>query len=603
MLLVLLGAGLGQAGTPRRSGLPGVYQAYEENDIPRMLRLYREYVAGLLPVQRTGRILSDFGMRWRVQAGVTTPEYTQRILVLFITRTRAAADPALPPRSETPADLDSQHVELVKRNCGKVARFVEAASRGKLRLEFDYRTVDAAVTRLYPNSNHYYIKADFSSLVPFPAELIHNAYKTADTIFTFYPMPYRTYCYGGSWPSFPVVPYTLEGARRGRAEFNTLRGSSFGLILHEYFHTLEREFGFHCQDDFMKGNFAEVKKYFPDFPLERTIWGGQHPDYYDWQFSVNIPRILEAARRQGDARMWRRFAYHATYPYRTTDAQFAQYRRLTAGVPVAKLREAHELRIRANDLWRQGDKAGADALMDRVIAANPGYADFWRHAAERHIHGRRYPEAMKAYETYFRFEDNWYHYWRAGRLAAEHLKDRPRAERYYRLSLAHADAGNLARARFEWAWAMGEFFRDWKQVLELTTGLAPGSADRYAGEAWYLRAHAAFRAGRDGVLRGAFAEVVRAGLLGNPYYARHAALAAWEAGNAERDGEVLRWAPLALRFADARWGSESRYLYGQALWRTGRKVAGEREMRTALARHPHKNWLTGRFARLTGKNP
>lgn len=579
--------------------LDRVWQAYANNDIQGAIRGYTEYLAGLTPDQRAKHRLNDWGLEWRLANPVIKPEYTQKILALIIQRTKGQADPRLLPGSHNLVVMDPGHIETIQRNCGLVARFVEAASRGKLSIVFEYKILDATVTHIVPYDkieNDKYIKIDPSSITPFPTDIVHQAYKTADAIFIYYPMPYQTYCFGGMWwGGFPVVPYTAWGPRRGRSEFNTRRGSGFMLTLHEYFHSLESHLGLKNQDEFV-GDFSKIFNFYPEYPAARKIWNDQGRDYYDWQFSVNIPKILEESRKKGDARGWRRMAYHETYPYKITDTHLGRYKKLTANISPVKLLEAQTLRGKADESWKKGDKEEADRLMRRVMALNPGFADCFRHFAERHADAKRYPEALMQYEQYFQLVDDWWQYSRAARLAAEHLKDKKKAEHYFALSVKHANPADRSRAVFEWALAMKDVYQDWKRVLEITASLAAGNADRFSGESWYLRTEAAFHTKDAALLREGFRQVEQAGLFSNAWFARLASRLLWSLEPAGRWPEILLWGQFASRFQDARWANESRVLYGEALLIFGEQSRGEKMMQEAVAAL-NKNWATDRYGR------
>lgn len=536
--------------------------------------------------------------------GPIRPEYRQRVFVLVSRHTRVEADPALSRSVTNALEIQPTQHEGICRDLGILARFVEYFSRGRLTLDFEIHYVDTAVTRLHPSANTMFITPDYSSLKPFPHDVLRQGLPGADVIFTYVNLPYRTYDFGGS-TCFPLLPYSLNSRPRGFAQFNTRAPPGLRLLFHEYFHSVEKLFGLHTQDDFIKGQYQRIPEFFPQYPRNFDPFAGladnrETWNYYAWQLGQNIPAILEAARIKGDTRGWKRFAWSESYPQTLIPSASGNHARAIAGLPTARLRQAEELRREADALWKKNDKAGCDSVMTRILGLNPGYIDGYRYFAERQAEAGRHAEALKNYDTYLSFVSSWWHAHQAGRVAATGLKDAVRADRYCAMAIDMAAAADKSRARFEWAWTMGELLQDWPRVMNITDGLPVIAADRYNGESQYLRVFAAFRLGNNTEMTRSFAAAARSGILDNSGYARHSARAVWDLVNSGKHAAAEPFATLAMRFKDPRWGNETRFFHGEVLWLRGDKSGGEREMRAAMA-VLNKSWFTKRFRNLTEK--
>ncbi|MBX3721282.1 MAG: hypothetical protein KF713_05525 [Turneriella sp.] len=224
----------------------------------------------------------------RRELGKVSPEYVQRIFVLYPLHTRATI-----PGKEGQLAYDASacrllHVEL---NFGMLREYVELFSRGKLSISVEYRVVDATVTEFTKKRTGI-----MESLQPWNQEVegvLHAAAKGYDLVWFLY--PYKGGVAYGGLGSIPLTPdgKTRVGMRRvwypdGWGKFN-----NFPQFFHEYLHTVEFSNGIKITTH----GSGETNRILKETGLPKGNSG--ETDYAEWHFSHTIPGSKTWEKRFG----------------------------------------------------------------------------------------------------------------------------------------------------------------------------------------------------------------------------------------------------------------------------------------------------------------
>jgi len=165
------------------------------------------------------------------------------------------------------------------------ALLLEVLSGGKLGLEFEELSLDAALTEIEPSDprdSRFPADRGVGSISPYPGELLYSRMDDFDS-FVFY-WNHRDDAGGeiykgphgwGGVSRIPVIPYQSYGPPRGRILISAGLINRPGTLLHELFHTFEKSMGIAP----IHGFWDEHRHHFPGWKGEGEL------DYYQYHLS------------------------------------------------------------------------------------------------------------------------------------------------------------------------------------------------------------------------------------------------------------------------------------------------------------------------------
>lgn len=212
----------------------------------------------------------------RKELGAITPEYVQKIRVVYPRRTRATS----PSGKALKYDGNVCNLRHLELNFGLLKQYLELFSRGRLSIAVDYRVVDADVTRMDKRG-----KGILESIVPWGAEmdqLMADSGQNYDLVWFLYPNK-------GGIASGGVGRLPLDssgknsiGMRRVWYPDGWARYGNFPQFLHEYLHTVEFSMGLKITAH----NGAESARILKQTGLSKGLG---ESDYAEWHFANTIP--------------------------------------------------------------------------------------------------------------------------------------------------------------------------------------------------------------------------------------------------------------------------------------------------------------------------
>lgn len=541
-------------------------------------------------------------MAERVALGNIQPEYTQNILVLVFKKTKLSNQtvPGI-PSPHTEVEINEKSFQLILEHLQFFKKILEALSNGKLSVNIIPYHIDATVTRVKEN-----IRSSMDASVlydyvePFPTRLIFENIGKADVIFSFYNMPFTTYCWGGT-SHFPIIPYHLHAPRRGMAHFNRFRNPSLRLIFHEYFHTCERLFGFHSQDDFLKGQFHRIREYIPNYDTHYKKYRNVHWDYYSWQFSINIPRILAEWKRKGNSIGWRQFSFSQSNPLQITEEKLKIHTAAVSGISLEARAKSQELKRQADEAWKKGNKTLSDTLHREALRINPAHYDSYRHLGRRAHEHKNYTEAVRHFEEYIRFTSDINYIRWIGDIYIAHLNNSEKAGIYYRMVLEKTDNDEQRqRTYFNWTrYLLRE--KKYQVINKILSSVNELSHSRYKNEIFFNKGMALFQTGNEEkgavLMKNAFI----AELKNHNHFGYLIRSLVKELVKSENYQNAVLAGSIGMLHSDERTRVDSTFLSGESLYRLGQKENGIRLMKSVLSGN-NRGWYIRQFKRITGLN-
>jgi|GEM_PF-7056148 len=212
----------------------------------------------------------------RKELGAITPEYVQKIRVVYPRRTRATS----PNGKTVKYDGNVCNLRHLELNFGLLKQYIELFSRGKLSIAVDYRVVDADVTRMDKRG-----KGIFESIAPWGAEmekLLADSAQNYDLVWFMY--PYKGGIASGGVGRLPLDSSGKNtiGMRRVWYPDGWARYGNFPQFFHEYLHTVEFSMGLKITAH----NSVETTRILKQTGLSKGLG---ESDYAEWHFAHTIP--------------------------------------------------------------------------------------------------------------------------------------------------------------------------------------------------------------------------------------------------------------------------------------------------------------------------
>lgn len=213
----------------------------------------------------------------RKYLGSVTPEYVQKIRVIYPRRTRALGPDGGKVLKYDGSVCNLRHLEL---NFGLLKQYIELFSRGKVSLAVDYQVVDADMTRMAKRG-----KGVLESLSPWGAEmdkLMADSAQNYDLVWFMY--PYKGGIASGGLGRLPLDQSgkNTVGMRRVWYPDGWARYGNFPQFFHEYMHTVEFSMGIKITAH----NAADTARILKQTGLSRGLG---ETDYAEWHFANTIP--------------------------------------------------------------------------------------------------------------------------------------------------------------------------------------------------------------------------------------------------------------------------------------------------------------------------
>ena len=226
-------------------------------------------------------------LKERRELGNITPEYVQRIRVLYPRFTRASAPYTSKQLNYDATPCRLKHVEL---NFGVLKQYVELFSRGKLSIAVDYQVVDGAVTKFQKGG-----KGVIESIEPWNDQfvnLLSDTGKNFDLLWFLY--PYKGGVASGGLGRLPLNQDGKQGIGMRRVWYPDGWGkfTNFPQFFHEYMHTVEFSNGIKITTHGAK----ETARILRETGLSKGLG---ETDYAEWHFAHTIPGSKTLEQRFG----------------------------------------------------------------------------------------------------------------------------------------------------------------------------------------------------------------------------------------------------------------------------------------------------------------
>ncbi len=205
--------------------------------------------------RKRGLVLSE-AVTQHQKLGEFTPDVVHRVLVFYVKRTDAALG-----KQRIVAEFSNELKEKAEVAQQVCARYVELLSAGALTLEFDAHDLDATLTEVTSSISDYTgtesVQASLESLLPYPTKLLYEHIGEFDSLLLYWNDGGLRLENGGGGKALggsvniPLIPYLLEGPKRGRLFVSSSLLHRPGTLLHEFFHTMEDCYGIQQRHGFM----------------------------------------------------------------------------------------------------------------------------------------------------------------------------------------------------------------------------------------------------------------------------------------------------------------------------------------------------------------
>lgn len=212
------------------------------------------------------RMLSEY-----LLSGNPANAFRHKMLIVFVPEIRTG-------NRQIDGVLQAADIQNSKVALTGFGRYLEALSGGNLAVAFDFVTLDRPVTKLKTGPKGEYM-LDLEMLSQSSPELTphignHDTFLFVWPAGSFVPARAGGGKLSGTWRGVMQVP-----AMRMALDSQSLPGPS--LLLHEFFHVLERLAGIKPEHGFEKN----LRKNFPE-------WKGNNEfDYYEWQLNSTVARV------------------------------------------------------------------------------------------------------------------------------------------------------------------------------------------------------------------------------------------------------------------------------------------------------------------------
>jgi tetratricopeptide (TPR) repeat protein len=363
--------------------------------------------------------------RKRKALGSIKPGYVQKILAIYYKGTDTWEDDGKGGKRHVVSSVEPIALGTSAIIQGLLKTTLEVVTGGKLSLEFRRVKTDVTINATY-RVNDTYEEPDLSRVTGDLASVFYANINWADVVVNYWEKSGLNDSgtgFGGDTDGYPLFPYQRWLPSRGFVELPTAYAGQFTFLFHEYFHTVDTNFGY-----VMHGFTDANRVKFPGWK------GSGQTDYYLWHFSTDIPATIAERGKKGDPQPWAKFSW-ANYgslilPKPAFDYSLAQ---------VSKVSLADREKARA--LWSSCDKAMKDGqedeayrLLDQMIAINPAYYDaFWYQAALDLKRGD-YKAAVGKLQRYLPYADDPAEALRIAGLLRFKLRDDKGADAYYDLA-------------------------------------------------------------------------------------------------------------------------------------------------------------------------
>ncbi|MBN2651311.1 MAG: tetratricopeptide repeat protein [Spirochaetales bacterium] len=287
--------------------------------------------------------------------GDFTPEYNYQMLVFYVGSTDATIF-----GNQIKAEFTDDLIKKAEISQMIASMFVEVLSHGRLSISYRRIFLDSKLTRLdtagYSEELPQIVQARFEAVEPFPTQAIYQSLESTDGYLLYWndnnfkiDKKAHAGALGGA-VEVPIVPFQLNGPRRGRIIISASLLNRPGTLLHEFFHSIEARLGISPIHGFSQEN----RKFFPE-------WAGSSEfSYYVYHFE----RILE--ENLLPAIEFRSFSSQISAELVESNLAYAD------SVPFSKRLQAHERFVEASRLRM----SSRDYLsrFDEVLLQNPYHA-------------------------------------------------------------------------------------------------------------------------------------------------------------------------------------------------------------------------------------
>ncbi len=217
-------------------------------------------------------------LKQRAELGRISPDYVQRIRVIYPRHTRATA-----PFTAKTLEYDASACRLrhIEMNFGMLRQYIELFSRGRLSIAVDYQVVDGAMTRLTQRA-----QGVLESIEPWTESMSALMADTAANYdLAWFVYPYKGGIATGGIGGLPLTADATKKVRMRRVWYPDGWGRfvNFPQFFHEYLHTVEFSLGLQLTSH----NPAQTAKILKETGLEKGNSG--ETDYAEWHFANTIP--------------------------------------------------------------------------------------------------------------------------------------------------------------------------------------------------------------------------------------------------------------------------------------------------------------------------
>ena len=313
----------------------------------------------------------------RAALGKLHNPYIHKIKVIYLMRTSVTVPDKKGGRVRVDVKLEQSDLEETKTFLGMFKVYIEVLSAGRMSLAYSFKEHKNPLTLMneftasdYEGKTYHSRYPELNSVDGLGKEIFSSLPET-DTFLFYYKSKGTDPRPVGGADFLPVIPYFLNAPLRGRLLI-PVEYRNAGVLLHEFFHSLENLSGIRPGHGFLPGE----RKIFPDWKGE-----GQY-DYYRWHFEHTL-------LKHG----FDKLSFLDRYPLLMGTDNYEKANKVAAGISLFKRLNAVKAYRAGEELEKKG-QAGAALLKYREsLRWNPYHSQSLAKMVSQAMAKKAYQEA------------------------------------------------------------------------------------------------------------------------------------------------------------------------------------------------------------------
>ncbi len=296
-------------------------------------------------------------VRSSIELADTEPEYLFRTLVLYLQNTDIKTINSESVELSGGESISDESIVRLEAAQNIFSEYIKILTNGRIKIIFERYSLDAGYTDVSQSVGYDYNSNPYEqnnpvleSIMPYPGLWFFRNMNYFDMIIIYWNDEGISGRPTGLFVNIPYIPYQLEGARRAVLQLPSVYTNA-GTILHEFFHTLEQNYGISPGHGFLEKNRFHFSEW----------TGNSQFEYFKWHFDTTI-------RSKG----YNLFHYKDLNPEYMTEEIIYYNTELLQDIPVDNIRQAYQLYKKAMESW-YGDRTNLISLMQEAYNLNPYY--------------------------------------------------------------------------------------------------------------------------------------------------------------------------------------------------------------------------------------